>query len=113
MADNKQNPTASNMASRYPDKIEGKTLLATGVSPKSITETFRMNLVPFNPSQLIISGRNEVKIQQIADKVRSANPCENIRPSVFDIPSLAAVHAAAEEVNGWLDVPCIGPSISW
>ncbi|KAI1778649.1 retinol dehydrogenase 13 [Hypoxylon cercidicola] len=107
MADNKQNPTASDMASRYADKIEGKTLLVTGVSPKSLAETFLLNIVPFNPSELIISGRNEVKMQQVADKLRSTNPRVKIRLLVFDISSLAAVRTAAEEVNGWPDVPYI------
>ncbi|KAI0387462.1 NAD(P)-binding protein [Hypomontagnella monticulosa] len=97
--------TAGELAITYAPQIKGKIVLTTGVSPGGIGAAFVLGIARSEPELLILAGRNVEKVQQTADAVSQAGV--NVRILKLDLVSLAAVRAAAEEVNSWEDVPRI------
>ncbi|KAL4971089.1 putative short-chain dehydrogenase [Aspergillus stella-maris] len=99
--------TATELTETFSSQIRGKVVLTTGPSPKSIGAVFVQTIAAAKPALLILAGRNTSKLQQTADAVKAVNPVVAVRLLSLDLGSLAAVQKAAEEVNGWNDVPHI------
>lgn len=58
-----------------------------------------------SPKLLILAGRSPEKLQQAVDSIETSAPNTPTRKLVLDLGSLSAVRDAADEVNGWADVP--------
>ena len=99
--------TASGLVDDYTDQVKGKVFLITGVSPGGIGAVFAEKIATAEPSLLILAGRNSSKVQQTADSITSSHKSVKVRVLNLDLSSLAKARTAAEEVNGWSDVPHI------
>jgi hypothetical protein len=99
--------TASELVDDYANQVKGKVFLITGVSPGGIGAVFAEKIAKAEPSLLILAGRNSSKVQQTADSITSSNKSVKARVLNLDLSSLAKARTAAEEVNGWSDVPNI------
>ncbi|KAF4344915.1 oxidoreductase [Fusarium beomiforme] len=99
--------TTKDLVNEYTDIIKGKTILTTGVTPNSLGATFILETASKSPELLILAGRNASKLQDMSETITKANPAVKTRSLVVDLGSLASVRKAAEEVNGWSDVPSI------
>ncbi|KAF4456090.1 oxidoreductase [Fusarium austroafricanum] len=99
--------TTNDLVNEYADIIKGKTILTTGVTPNSIGATFILETASKSPELLILAGRSASKLQEMSEIITKANPNVKTRSLVVDLGSLASVRKAAEEVNGWSDVPSI------
>lgn len=107
MTDTTPSQKATELAAKYASSIRGKVVLTTGASPKSIGQAFVESLAAYEPSLLIIAGRGEEKNKQVVDELKTKHNQVNVRTLTLDLMSLAAVRTAADEVNGWDDVPSI------
>jgi NAD(P)-dependent dehydrogenase (short-subunit alcohol dehydrogenase family) len=56
---------------------------------------------------LIIAGRSSSKLDESLEAIKKDAPEAHIRNLLLDLGSFANVRKAAEEVNGWSDVPSI------
>lgn len=87
--------------------IKGRTILVTGVTPGGLgLETARV-IALRDPKLLILAGRSPAKLQQAESIVKEAAPSTPVRQLVLDLGSIKTVRKAADEVNGWDDVPAI------
>lgn len=99
--------TGSELVQALADKIRGKVILTTGVSPSTLGAYFVEAVAAAQPGLLILASRDTAKVQQTADAIAKAHPGVKTRPLRLDLGSLAAVREAAAEVNAWADVPAI------
>ncbi|KAF5013098.1 hypothetical protein FDECE_868 [Fusarium decemcellulare] len=88
----------------YSEIIKGKTILTTGVTPKSLGATFVEATAAGSPKLLILAGRNASKLEELSQTIASAYPEVKTRKLVVDLSSLDSVRKAAQEVNSWEDV---------
>lgn len=98
---------ASDLVSHWRDRIAGKTILVTGVSPGGLGDHFARHVTAAEPSTLILTSRNPAKIQPVIDDIHASHPSITIKPLALDLASLANVREAAGRVNAWPDVPAI------
>jgi len=97
---NRQNATASGIASDNASHIAGKIVLVTGVTPGGTGAIFVETIARHKPKLLILAGRTHSKVQATADKIASdaANVGVETRVLVLDLASQKQVRKAAEEV---------------
>jgi NAD(P)-dependent dehydrogenase (short-subunit alcohol dehydrogenase family) len=69
-------------------------------------ETARVIALRF-PKLIILAGRTPSKVKEAQDAIKVAAPETPTRQLILDLASLKKVRVAAEEVNGWTDVPTI------
>mgnify|MGYP002717926694 CR=1 FL=1 len=101
--------TATSLAALYAPQIKGKIVLTTGVSPSGLGAAFVKVIAKWEPSVLILAGRNASKVQATAKGLveeGSLSPSQ-VRTLELDLASLDAVRAAATTINNWKDVPSI------
>ena len=98
----------------YANLIKDKVVLVTGVSPGTLGGHFVESIAKANPALLIIAARNPDKAQKTADEVRQQQQQQQqqqgapeFRTLKLDLGSFQSVRQAADEVNGWKDVPAI------
>ncbi|KAF2654541.1 NAD(P)-binding protein [Lophiostoma macrostomum CBS 122681] len=99
--------TASQIVDDYAHEAKGKTFLVTGVSPGGLGAVFAEKVAKAEPTLLILAGRNSSKVQQTTNSITSSYKSVGVRVLSLDLSSLAKARKAAEEVNGWSDVPNI------
>jgi NAD(P)-dependent dehydrogenase (short-subunit alcohol dehydrogenase family) len=99
--------TSVELSQDYANIIKGKVVLTTGVSPGGLGAVFAESIAKSQPAMLILAGRNDKKVQQTADTITKAYGSVKVRTLNLDLQSLEKVRSAAEEVNGWVDVPHI------
>ncbi|KAF0638800.1 hypothetical protein FPSE5266_04491 [Fusarium pseudograminearum] len=99
--------TVHQLAKEYSSIIKGKTILTTGVSPGGLGALFVEAIVVAEPELAILAGRNINKLQQTADHLASKHPNLKTKLLTLDLSSLASARSAAQQVNGWSDVPKI------
>ncbi|KAL6913634.1 hypothetical protein ACHAPO_003375 [Fusarium lateritium] len=99
--------TVHQLAKEYTSIIKGKTILTTGVSPGGLGALFVDAIAAAEPGLVILAGRNVNKLQQTADDLVSKHPNLKTKLVTLDLSSLASVRSAADQVNGWSDVPKI------
>lgn len=95
----------SELVADYASIIKGKTILTTGVTPKGLGATFVEATAAASPELLILAGRTASKLQELSDTISATHPGVKIRHLIVDLSSMDSVRKAAEEVNGWDDVP--------
>ncbi|EXK81120.1 oxidoreductase [Fusarium oxysporum f. sp. raphani 54005] len=99
--------TVHQLAQEYAPVIKGKTILTTGASPRGLGALFVEAITVAEPGLTILAGRSISKLQQTADNLAAKCPKLKTKVLTIDFGSLRSVRAAAEEVNGWSDVPKI------
>lgn len=101
------NITASELVTDYASVIQDKTILITGVSPGSLGAFYAHAVSKATPANLIIAGRNSIKLEQCAKDIALESPKAKIRTLKIDLGSFRSVREAAAQVNGWDDIPAI------
>ncbi|KAK3385649.1 hypothetical protein B0H63DRAFT_186211 [Podospora didyma] len=89
---------ASEVAQAFGDQIRGKTILVTGISPKSIGQTTALAFASQSPELLILASRTKSRIDEVAAEIHSKYPNTRIETVLLDLGSQASVRAAAAEV---------------
>ncbi|KAJ4254240.1 hypothetical protein NW757_005387 [Fusarium falciforme] len=95
----------SELVADYASIIKGKTILTTGVTPKGLGATFVEATAAASPELLILAGRTASKLQELSETISATHPGVKTRHLIVDLSSMDSVRKAAEEVNGWGDVP--------
>ncbi|KAK7024751.1 short-chain dehydrogenase/reductase family protein [Favolaschia claudopus] len=92
--------TADEVVAAFADRITGKNVLVTGTSINGLGfETARA--IAKHANLVIITGYNAERLKLAEDAIKIEHPHANIKPLVLDLSSLAAVRAAAAEVNAY------------
>lgn len=95
---NRQNSTASGIASDLSSNISGKVVLTTGVSPNGLGAHFVETIAKYNPAVLILAGRSPSKIKTTQDKIKAINSGVETRILALDLASQDQIRQAAREV---------------
>lgn len=93
--------TAEEVAEYFKDRINGKVILTTGVSPNSLGAYYVQTVATHNPKLLILAGRDTAKLQETEDVIKKANPNVPVRLLNLDLSDMSQVREAAKEVNGY------------
>lgn len=96
--------TADDVIQDVADRIAGKVVLTTGVSPSGLGAAFCQAIAKASPQLLILAGRSPERVQETASAITSQYPNVAVRTLTLDLASLAQVREAAEQVNAWDDV---------
>ncbi|KAJ7358592.1 hypothetical protein DFH08DRAFT_735225 [Mycena albidolilacea] len=92
--------TAEEVATALGDRISGKNVLITGTSIKGLGfETARA--IAKHANLVIMTGYDAERLKISEDAIKKEIPSANIRPLVLDLSSMAAIRAAAAEVNAY------------
>ncbi|KAI8724547.1 hypothetical protein NCS52_00024100 [Fusarium sp. LHS14.1] len=97
----------SELIADYASIIKGKTILTTGVTLKGLGATFVEATATASPGLLILAGRTASKLEDLSKSLAATHPDIKTRHLIVDLTSMDSVRKAAEEVNGWDDVPKI------
>ncbi|KAI9735114.1 MAG: hypothetical protein M1834_001702 [Cirrosporium novae-zelandiae] len=98
-----QETTATEIARIFSDRIRGKTILVTGVSPNSLgAETVR-SIASQNPKLLIMASRTKEKLESVSIKIKEEFPDAEIQSVLLDLSSQKSVRRAADEINVLVD----------
>ncbi|KAJ7745006.1 hypothetical protein DFH07DRAFT_977954 [Mycena maculata] len=93
------NSTGERVGKVFADRIKGKTVIVTGVSPGGFgADTARV--LALYGARVILAGRSLTKIKATADAVKKV-PNADLKELVIDLGSLKSVRRAAEEVLGY------------
>ncbi|KAJ7773092.1 NAD-P-binding protein [Mycena metata] len=91
------NSTGESVGKVFADKIKGKTVIVTGVSPNGFgADTARV--LALYGAKVVLAGRTLSKIQATAADIKKESPNADLRELVLDLSSLQSVRQAAEEV---------------
>ncbi|KAJ5127393.1 hypothetical protein N7448_008172 [Penicillium atrosanguineum] len=101
------NTTATELVSEYASLIKGKTILATGVTPGTLGGFYVQVIAAANPANIVLAGRNPIKLQQCEQEITAKNPDVHVRTLQVDFSSLKSARDAASQVNSWDDIPVI------
>ncbi|KAJ5358742.1 uncharacterized protein N7496_011155 [Penicillium cataractarum] len=101
------NTTATELVPDYAPFIKEKTILVTGVSPGSLGGFYVQSIAKAKPACLILAGRSASKLEQCAREIHAESSETIIKTLEIDLSSLESVRKAADQVNGWEDVPSI------
>ncbi|TKX21225.1 hypothetical protein C1H76_6766 [Elsinoe australis] len=88
----------SEVAQAFADRIKGRTIVITGVSPKSIGGTLAINIAQLNPSKLILASRTPANLEAIVQTIRSQNPNSKPVTIILDLSSQSSVRSAASQI---------------
>jgi len=92
--------TSDEVATAFADRIVGKNVLVTGTSINGLGfETARA--IAKHANLVIITGYNAERLRLAEEAIKAEIPSANIRCLVLDLSSMAAVRAAAAEVNAY------------
>ncbi|KAI0036667.1 NAD-P-binding protein [Vararia minispora EC-137] len=90
-------PTAESVAQALSDKIAGKTVLITGVTPKGFgAEAARV--AAKMGAKVVLAGRSQSTIQETADAIKKETPNADMKELIIDLGSQKSVRKAADEV---------------
>ncbi|KAL3440885.1 NAD(P)-binding protein [Aspergillus insuetus] len=98
---------ASDVAAAFPESINGKTILITGVSPNSLGLATAAALAAQAPERLILTGRSADKVQAAVDELGSTYPDVKYEVLLMDLSSQESVRSAAAILNGNTEIPSI------
>lgn len=99
--------SVSDLAGLYEAQIKGKVILTTGVTLGGMGAAFAAGIARAQPALLILASRSAAKLQETAQAITKEHPSVKLRTLEVDFVSLSSVRAAADQVNGWADVPQI------
>jgi len=92
---------AEEVAEFFKDRINGKVVLTTGVSPNSLGAYYVETIAAHDPKLLILAGRDVGKVQETIDAIKKVHPNIPVRFLKFDLADQSQVREAAKEVNGY------------
>ncbi|KAL2270639.1 hypothetical protein VTJ83DRAFT_10 [Remersonia thermophila] len=93
----------SEVAQAFAERIRGKTILVTGVSPKSIGAATVLNLASHGPALLILASRTKARLQEVAAQIAEKYPDTRVELVILDLGSQSSVRQAAADVAALTD----------
>ena len=94
-----ESTTATEVAKAFSSEIHGKTVLITGISPKSLGESLALSIASQKPALLILASRTQSKIDAVTIQINDSFPDVRTKSVLVDLSTQASVHQAAEQVN--------------
>ncbi|KAI7339140.1 NAD(P)-binding protein [Hortaea werneckii] len=89
----------SDVANAFAENIRDKTIVITGVSPRSLGETLALILAKHSPKSLILASRTQSKLESVADAIRQQSSDKvEVHPVVLDLSDQKAIHDAAKQI---------------
>ncbi|KAF8312649.1 NAD(P)-binding protein [Clavulina sp. PMI_390] len=92
-----QATTAAQVVDEYKDAIRGKTVVITGVSPKTIGAEYVAALAPYTKT-IIVASRSAERAEESIAATRQTHPTADIRVVKLDLTSGKSIRAAAAEI---------------
>ncbi|KAM7217097.1 hypothetical protein V8F06_007496 [Rhypophila decipiens] len=89
----------SEVAQIFGDRIRGKTILITGVSPKSIGQSTAVNIASQAPAFLILASRTRNRVEEVAADIKSKYPATRIEIVILDLSSQGSIRQAVDEIK--------------
>ncbi|KAK5087202.1 hypothetical protein LTR05_004373 [Lithohypha guttulata] len=102
-----QTTEARTVAAAFPEHIQNRVILITGVNRKGIGYATAEAFASQQPATLILAGRSPPKVQECMDALKQNYPRVNYRSLIVDLSSQHSVRSAATEVLNWNDTPTI------
>ncbi|KAI5477922.1 short-chain dehydrogenase [Pseudohyphozyma bogoriensis] len=93
------NTTADEAAKFYASEIQGKVVLITGASPKSLAYEMAKSIVPYKPKLVILAGRDQARTDEAVADLKKVASDVDYKTLIVDFGSLASAQAAAKEVD--------------
>ncbi|KAI0880531.1 retinol dehydrogenase 13 [Annulohypoxylon maeteangense] len=90
------------VAKVYTQRIRGRNVLITGVSPEGVGEGTAVAFASQKPKILILASRTKEKLDKVAKSIRNLYPGVDIRTVTIDLASQASIRRAATEVDGMI-----------
>ncbi|KAK6349515.1 hypothetical protein TWF696_005799 [Orbilia brochopaga] len=106
-ADYKNTSDANDVARFLHDEIAGKTVVITGVSPKTLGSEFALTVAGQAPKLLVIAARNVEKLTKVAEEIKAKYPDANVKTLQVDLASFESAKKAGDEIASCEDVPMI------
>lgn len=94
----------SDSTNPYAYYIRGRVVLVTGVSPGSLGAAFVQALADADPAEIILAGRDRIRVERTARALADANPDIHIRLLQLDLLALDSVRRAAGRIMEWADL---------
>ncbi|KAK5700472.1 hypothetical protein LTR97_004989 [Elasticomyces elasticus] len=94
-----QETTGTEVAEAFDSSIRGKTVLTTGISPKSLGESTALAIARHGPAKLILASRTMSKLQQVSDEISKLEPSIQSKLVVVDLSSQNSIREAAARIN--------------
>ncbi len=77
----------------------------TGTSPGGIGAAYVIAVAAASPALIILAGRTTEAIAPTEKTIREANPAVKTKLLAIELGSFKSIRKAAEELNGWEDIP--------
>ncbi|CAG8403703.1 unnamed protein product [Penicillium salamii] len=90
---------AAEIAEAFPDSVQGKTIIVTGVSPKSLGLATASAFASQSPANLIVTGRSADKVETSINDLKANYPNVKCHALIMDLASQSSVRAAAAKIN--------------
>jgi len=90
--------TGPEVAAAFADRIRGRSVLVTGVSPLGIGFTTTLAFASQNPSLLILASRTKPKLAQVVSQMNSLYPSVRVETVWLDLSSQSSIRQAAADV---------------
>ncbi|KAK5675008.1 hypothetical protein LTS10_012420 [Elasticomyces elasticus] len=94
-----QETTGTEVAEAFDSNIRGRTVLITGISPKSLGESTALAIARHGPAKLILASRTMSKLQQVSDKIAELESIIQPELVVIDLSSQTSIREAAKRIN--------------
>ncbi|KAL6157807.1 hypothetical protein ACJQWK_07849 [Exserohilum turcicum] len=91
------------VAKAFADKIRGKNVLITGVSPESIGSAIALAIASQAPALLILASRTESKLEEVRKTIQDAYPEVVTKIVILDLMSQDSVRTAATSISQLTD----------
>ncbi|RAK99588.1 NAD(P)-binding protein [Aspergillus ibericus CBS 121593] len=98
---------AADIAAAFPESIQGKTIIITGVSPNSLGLATAFTFASQSPANLIITGRSSEKLEASIHSLKLKYPNTHYHALLMDLSSQSSVRAAATQLNNDTTIPTI------
>ncbi|KAJ6142769.1 retinol dehydrogenase [Penicillium samsonianum] len=89
---------ALEVAKAFEEEIRGKHVLITGAAVSGIGGATAMAIASQHPASLIICGRSEDRLNNMASNIGQSYPDVHVKPLVMDLSSQKSVRDAAKKV---------------
>lgn len=91
--------TGTEVANVFADKIRGRTILVTGVSPKGIGAATALAFASQSPALLILASRTRSKLEAVGDQISNKFPDTRVELVTLDLSSQKSIRQAVTEIN--------------